>query len=216
MPEALRDRVLAIAASMGAEDDIFVGDSEINEDTIIERFVTLFDERPDIFRKFLYPIFDKRIREGLETMTSLDEFGDQTPIKEIFPPRYLKGDFKALEKHTGLILPEPMSSNLSLFVSLGLFLVTCGLAVVSVIIMPEIFIVFFGLIKTGAILIVLAIPSIAAHFLFPTLSRNSSLGDIHTYREIIEYVVRRNYYNYFDNQYWLTRRELRLMLEINC
>ena len=61
MPEAVRDRVLAVAASMGVEDDIFAGDSEIDEDTAVERFVTLFDERPDIFRKFLYPIFDKRI-----------------------------------------------------------------------------------------------------------------------------------------------------------
>jgi hypothetical protein len=215
MSEVLRDRVSAVAASMGVEDCIFAGNSEIDEGTVVERFVNLFDERPDLFRKFLYPIFDKRIRAGLETIASLDKFGDQTPIKEIFPPRYLKGDFKELGKQTGLVLPEPMLSNLSLFVSLGLFLGTCGLAVIAVIIMPEIFIVLFGLIKTGVILIVLAIPSVAAHFLFPALSRDSSLGDIHTYRELIEYVVRRNYYSYVDNRYWLTRRELRLMFEID-
>jgi hypothetical protein len=215
MSEVLRDRVLAVAASVGIEDGIFAGDSEMDEGAVVERFVDLFDERPDIFRKFLYPIFDSRVRAGLETIASPDKFGDQTPINEIFPPRYLRGDFKALGKETGLVLPEPMSSNLSLIVFFGLFLGTCVLAVVAVIIMPEIFIILFGLIKTGAILIVLAIPSVAAHFLFPALSRESSLGDIHTYRELIEYVVRRNYYDYVDNQYWLTRRELRLMLEID-
>ncbi|MBT1688392.1 hypothetical protein [Dawidia soli] len=208
----LRAKTLAIVSQIGADENLFVGHAMISEDAVVGRFVEVFDERRDLLRKFLYPIFDQRIRGALSTITSLNTFDGQTPIKEIFPPRYLRGDLKELAKQTGLVLPEPVSGKLSLFISLGVFLGSCVLAIVAVVMRPEILIVLFGLVKSGVIVVLLFIPNVVVYFLFPALFRSGSLGDIDTYRALTEYVVRRNYYDYVEDQYRLTRQELRRML----
>ncbi len=210
----IQEKVSRFSQFLGITEDAFNVKIISNHEDFSNEAMLVFKESPSIFRKFLYKIFDLRIRKFLKNKFSIMGFNDDDLIRDIFPGGQILRTLNFLETESGLIFPKPVLSNLSFYVQIAL-LVVPGLALgVLLFLKIEFFIVLYGLVKIGAIVLVITIPYLIAYLIFPDFFRSTRFPNIVTYRDLISDLIWSNQYAFVEDDYKLTKQELEKLFEV--
>ncbi|RAV98532.1 hypothetical protein [Pseudochryseolinea flava] len=203
--------ILEMEAFLGVSGKSVRRPSDDNEDDFVDHVVELFKENRRFFNQFLFKIFDLKLRASLKTLYSMSDFEDKL-FNEIFPSRTGRLRVKALESDTGLVFPKLMLSTRNLVIQLCVFIVPVFSFVILMLFNIEIFVAIYSAVKLSIFLPLVGIPYLILYIFFPAFYHPNEMKGVRTYRDLVEDLIVFNRYAYIEDDYRLTRLELRKLL----
>ncbi|MBL0741229.1 hypothetical protein [Chryseolinea lacunae] len=204
----LKERMKAFCSFMGLTEDTFDFSKIKTEDDWIDEVISVFTKNRRVFIKFLGKVVDLRVRYFFLKQHSIEDIHTDTPVEELFSP-YVMENINKVESEVGLEFPSPMLSTFSLCFQTLLILIPAILIVVLLILRAEFLLVLYGIVKVGAVVFILIIPYGLTYLMFPRFFMPSRFYKTKTYDDIIGYVALSNHLFFLENDYQMTKVELR-------
>lgn len=206
-------KVSNFAVFLGITEDAFDAKRIVSKEQFIDEIISILLEHPQLFRLFLYKIFDVRVREALNNSFAQKGFRDDEPIENILRNEGVVSKFKVLESETGLMFPRPVLSNLSFYMQIILLLFPAIFFVVMFVLNIELMPALYGVVKIGAIGFFIVIPYFITYLVFPKLFAPTKLSGIKTYHDLIMNLVWTNQFVFIEDEYTLTKSELSKLID---